>query len=131
MRRWSPALLYRFDAPLVCANAGVFRERLLRAVEAAPEPVRMVVVAAEPITDVDTTAADMLIELGRELEEAGVELAFAELKGPAKDKLEAYGLLDLIGPQRFHPTVGAAVHAYVAEHDVEWRDWEDEPPDAT
>ena len=60
-------VLYRFDAPLFFANAGVFHERVLRAVEEAPQPVRMVVVAAEPITDVDTTAADMLIELRREL----------------------------------------------------------------
>ena len=90
-------VLYRFDAPLFFANAGVFHERVLRAVEEAPQPVRMVVVAAEPITDVDTTAADMLIELARELEEGGVELAFAEMKGPPKDKLEAYGLLELIG----------------------------------
>lgn len=119
-------VLYRFDAPLFFANAGVFHGRVLRAVQDAPQPVLTVVVAAEPITDVDTTAADMLIELERELAEDGVELAFAELKGPAKDKLQAYGVLDLIGPGRFYSTVGAAVHAHVAEHAVEWRDWEDD-----
>jgi high affinity sulfate transporter 1 len=118
-------LLYRFDAPLFFANAGVFQEKLLRAVDWAPQPVRRVVVAAEPITDVDTTAADMLLEVARELADGGVELGFAELKGPAKDKLERYGLLDLIGEERFYSTVGGAVHAYVAEHGVEWLDWED------
>jgi len=119
-------LLYRFDAPLFFANAGVFHDRLLRAVEEAPQPVRTVVVAAEPITDVDTTAADTLLDLARELEEAGIELSFAEMKGPPKDKLEAYGLLRLIGEGRFFSTVGGAVHAYVAAHGVEWHDWEDE-----
>ena len=118
-------VLYRFDAPLFFANAGVFQEKLLRVVDDAPQPVRRVVVAAEPITDVDTTAADMLIELARELAEGGVELGFAEMKGPAKDKLGAYGLLSLIGEGRFYSTVGAAVHAYVEEHGVEWLDWED------
>ncbi len=119
-------VLYRFDAPLFFANAGVFQERLLRAVEDAPQPVRRVVVAAEPITDVDTTAADMLIELSSELREGGVELVFAEMKGPPKDKLAAYGLLDMIGEQHFFSTVGGAVHAYVNEHGVEWRDWEED-----
>lgn len=119
-------VLYRFDAPLFFANAGVFHERVLRAVREAPQPVHAVVVAAEPITDVDTTAADMLIELNRELADSGTRLAFAELKGPAKDKLQAYGVLDLIGSVRFYPTVGAAVHAHVEEHAVEYRDWEDE-----
>ena len=118
-------VLYRFDAPLFFANAGVFEAGLLRAVEAAPQPVRRIVVAAEPITDVDTTAADMLIELARELRSGGIELAFAELKGPPKDKLEAYGLLELIGEERFYSTIGDAVHAYVDEHGVEWRDWEE------
>jgi high affinity sulfate transporter 1 len=122
-------VLYRFDAPLFFANAGVFHERMLRAVTDAPQPVHTVVVAAEPITDVDTTAADTLIELAHELREGGVELAFAELKGPAKDKLEAYGLLELIGEHLFFPTVGAAVHAHVDRHRVTWRDWEDEEPD--
>ena len=118
-------VLYRFDAPLFFANAGVFHERLLHAVAEAAQPVRMVVVAAEPITDVDTTAADMLIELARDLEEGGVEIAFAEMKGPSKDKLEAYGLLRLMGEPRFYPTVGAAVHAYVDAFGVEWQDWEE------
>jgi MFS superfamily sulfate permease-like transporter len=120
-------VLYRFDAPLFFANAAVFHERLLRAVQQAPQPVYTVVVAAEPITDVDTTAADMLLELARELKEGAVELAFAELKGPAKDKLQAYGLLDMIGEKRFYPTVGAAVHDHIDRHDVAWRDWEDTP----
>jgi high affinity sulfate transporter 1 len=118
-------LLYRFDAPLFFANAGVFQEKLLLAVDGAPKPVRRVIVAAEPITDVDTTAADMLIELARELADGGVELGFAELKGPAKDKLDSYGLLQLIGEGRFYSTVGDAVHTYVAEHGVDWLDWED------
>jgi MFS superfamily sulfate permease-like transporter len=77
-------LLYRFDAPLFFANAGVFQEKLLLAVDGAPKPVRRVIVAAEPITDVDTTAADMLIELARELADGGVELGFAELKAPPR-----------------------------------------------
>ncbi len=123
-------VLYRFDAPLFFANAGVFEEGLLRAVEAAPRPVRRIVVAAEPITDVDTTAADMLIALARELRSGGIELAFAELKGPSKDKLEGYGLLELIGEERFFSTIGDAVHTYVDEHGVEWRDWEDAEADS-
>ena len=90
-----------------------------------PSPCAWWIVAAEPITDVDTTAADMLIELRRELDQSGVELAFAEIKGPAKDKLDAYGLLEQIGAHRFYSTLGAAVHAYVDEYGVEWQDWED------
>ena len=118
-------VLYRFDAPLFFANADTFRQSLIRAVTDADPPARFVVVAAEPITDVDSTAADVLVELDAQLERMGVELAFAEMKGPVKDKLVRYGLFDRIGRERFYPTVGSAVHAYLAEHDVPWTDWED------
>ena len=90
-------LLFRFDAPLFFANADVFRERVLDLVAAADAPVRRVLVAAEPITDVDTTAAEMLEELHVELSGMGIELAFAEMKGPVKDRLDRYGLMDRIG----------------------------------
>ncbi len=80
------------------------------------------------MTDIDTTAADMLDELITELARRGVELHFAEMKGHVKDRLRVYGLFDRLGEDCFHPTVGSAVKAYLARHpDVEWRDWDDEP----
>ncbi len=68
-------LLYRWDAPLFFANADVFEERLLKAIAAAPSPVRRVVVTAEPMTDVDTSAADVLERVHRVLAADGIELA--------------------------------------------------------
>lgn len=105
----------------------MFRAGLLGAVASAPPPVGRVVVAAEPLTDVDTTAADTLAEPADELRQQGIDLALAELKGPVKDKLVRYGLIDRIGRTRFSPTVGSAVHAYVDESGVRWREWEDGP----
>ncbi len=119
-------LLFRFDAPLFFANANVFRDRILRAVADAGSPLHRVVIAAEPMTDVDTTAADILDDVRIDFARRGIELVFAELKDPVKDTLARYGLVDRIGPGRFYPTVGSAVHAYVNEYRIEWRDWEDE-----
>jgi high affinity sulfate transporter 1 len=118
-------LLFRWDAPLFFANADGFRERIIGAVDESPTVVRWVVVAAEPITDVDTTAAEMLEELDKELGARGVELAFAELKDPVKDRLERYGLQKRLGRDFFFPTIGVAVKAYLDRNQVEWRDWED------
>jgi high affinity sulfate transporter 1 len=121
-------LLYRFDAPLFFANAGYFRRRVRRLVGDAANPVRWVVVAAEPITDVDTTAAGILRDLLSELRQEGVTLAFAELKGPVKDRLHRYGLFDAVGPDRFFPTIGTAVDAYVEATGISWVDWEERLP---
>jgi high affinity sulfate transporter 1 len=122
-------LLYRFDAPLFFANAGYFRRRVRRLVAEAAQPVRWVVVAAEPVTDVDTTAADTLRQLLQELRQAQVTLAFAELKGPVKDRLRRYGLFEAIGPDRFYPTVGTAVDGYVEATGTTWVDWEERSPE--
>ncbi|HEU6443493.1 MAG TPA: sulfate permease [Gaiellaceae bacterium] len=119
-------LLFRFDAPLFFANAEVFRDGVHRAVAAADGRVRVVVVAAEPITHVDSTAAEVLAELYAELERQGIELGFAELKGPVKDRLRRYGLFDRIGEEHFYPTIGLAVRSYVDEHGIPWQDWEEE-----
>jgi MFS superfamily sulfate permease-like transporter len=124
-RRIPGLVLFRWDAPLFFANAGVFRERVLEAVAQSPTPVRWVVVAAEPVTDVDTTAADELQELDRDLHGAGIELCFAELKGPAKDRLIRYGLFKELGQDNFYRTLGQAVDSYLSTHNVEWHDWKE------
>ena len=118
-------LLYRWDAPLFFANADLFRIRALAVVRGVEPPVRWLVVSAEPVTDVDTTAADALDELITDLARAGVELHFAEMKGHVKDRLRDYGVYQRMGDTCFHPTVGTAVKAYLAGHAVAWVDWED------
>jgi high affinity sulfate transporter 1 len=124
-RRVPGLVLYRFDAPLFFANADEFRERTLELVVAAPGPVRWLVVTAEPITDIDATAAEMLTRLFADLQQRHIVLAFAELKGHVRERLARFGVVDLVGDERFYRTVGEAVHAYVATEGVEWVDWED------
>ena len=119
-------VLFRWDAPLFFANAEFFKERILDAVTKSPSPVRWVVVAAEPVTSVDVTAADTLSDLAKTLLNAGIELHFAELKDPVKDKLKRFGLFAIFGEDKFFPTIGAAVALYLKTHDIRWVDWEDQ-----
>jgi MFS superfamily sulfate permease-like transporter len=111
-RRIPGLVLYRWDAPLFFANAETFRDHVLDAVAGAPTPTKWVVVAAEPVTDVDITAADALAALDDALHEAGIELCFAEMKGPVKDRLKTYGLFGRLGTGAFFPTLEQAVDAY-------------------
>jgi MFS superfamily sulfate permease-like transporter len=119
-------VLFRWDAPLFFANAEFFRERILDAVAKSPTPVRWLVVAAEPVTSVDVSAGDTVAELDETLHAQGIELCFAELKDPVKDKLKRFGLFSQLGEQYFFPTIGAAVSSYLEINDVEWEDWQDQ-----
>jgi MFS superfamily sulfate permease-like transporter len=126
-RRIPGLVLFRWDAPLFFANAEFFKERALDAVTKSPTPVRWLVVAAEPVTSVDVTAADTIAELNETLHAQGNKLCFAELKDPVKDKLKRFGLFERLGANYFFPTVGAAVSSYLEiNNDVDWKDWEDQ-----
>jgi high affinity sulfate transporter 1 len=114
-------VLFRWDAPLFFANAELFHQRVLEAVARSPTPVRRIIVAAEPVTSIDVTSADMLAELEQTLRASRIELRFAEMKDPVKDKLKRFELLERFGAASFHPTVGAAVDAYLEEHAVDWK----------
>lgn len=117
-------ILYRFDAPLFFANADHFRSHIRRLAR-EPQAPNWIVVAAEPITDLDSTAAEALKELLDELNELGVVLAFAELKDPIRDRLRAYGLIHYFEPDLLFPTIGVAVHEYVERTGTPWVDWQE------
>ena len=112
-------VIYRFDAPLFFANAKTFRDMVMRLAGAEPAP-RWIVIAAEPVTDVDTTASDVLEDLDETLNAQGISLVFAELKDPVRRKIERYGLTRTIDPGHFFPTIGAAVKAFRRETGAEW-----------
>jgi high affinity sulfate transporter 1 len=118
-------VLFRWDAPLFFANAELFHERVLKAIAQSFTSVSWVVIAAEPVTSVDVTAADALSSLVQTLLTAKIELCFAEMKDPVKDKLKRFGLFSRLGEQTFFATIGEAVDIYLARHPVDWIDWED------
>jgi len=117
-KRIDGLVIFRWDAPLFFANAEIFRNEVLRVVADAPTPTKWVVIAAEPITDVDITAADMLADLDLTLHKAGMDLFFAEMKGPVKDRLKRYGLFNRLGIENFFPTIEQAVERYLAVYKI-------------
>jgi high affinity sulfate transporter 1 len=110
-------LIIRWDAPLFFANTNLFREMLQRRIAEAPARPDWVLIAAEPITDVDTTAAEMLADLDEDLNARDIHLIFAELKDPVTDRIIRYGLLETIERRHFFPTLDAAVEAFRHRHD--------------
>jgi high affinity sulfate transporter 1 len=119
-RRLPGCVIFRFDAPLFFANSRTFREQI-RALAGSDPPPAWIIVAAEPITDVDTTAADMLRELDESLNQRGISLVFAELKDPVRRKIDRYELTRTIDPDHFFPTITQAVKAFQAETGAEWQ----------
>jgi len=114
-------LLFRWDAPLFFANSELFSQKVKEAIAGSTQPLKRILVTAEPVTSIDVTSADMLVELEQHLRTSGIELRFAEMKDPVKDKLKRFEILDIFGPANFYPTIGAAVDAYLEEHKVDWK----------
>jgi MFS superfamily sulfate permease-like transporter len=112
-------VIFRFDAPLFFANARTFRDEIRHLAAADPRP-RYIVIAAEPITDIDTTAADMLAGLDEELNANGTSLVFAELKDPVRTKLERYRLIGPLDPKHFFPTMDAALATFRQQTGADW-----------
>ena len=112
-------VIFRFDAPLVFVNARTFRDEIRRLAAADPRP-KWILIAAEPVTDVDTTAADMLADLDEELNAAGTSLVFAELKEGVRAKLERYQLIGPLDPAHFFPTLNAAIDAFREQTHADW-----------
>jgi high affinity sulfate transporter 1 len=111
-------VLFRWDAPLFFANAEYFSQCVQEAIANSPTPVRRVVVTAEPITSIDVSSADVLTELDTMLRARNIELCFAELKDPVKDKLKRFGLFAEFGERRFFPTNASAVRDFLSNAPV-------------
>jgi high affinity sulfate transporter 1 len=113
-------VVFRFDAPLIFANCRAFGAEVRELLATYPE-LRWVVIAAEPITDVDTTAADMLGELQEWLRERSVSLVFAEMKDPVRAKLAKYTSTLTMDPEHFYPTLDEAVSRFISSTGVTWQ----------
>ena len=108
-------IVYRFDAPLVFANAAYFTERLETLVANAGASLKCVILDAEPISDFDSTAAEALETLDVDLERIGADLWIARANAPLRELFTTTGLMTRLGEEHIYPSVRAAVVAYHAQ----------------
>lgn len=103
--------VFQFDSPIFFANAEVFVTAVRAVAESRPD-ITTVIIAAEPITDIDTTGAESLLELVGDLQGRGTTVVFAELGGRVRDLLDRYGLVEAIGREHFVDRLEDAVATY-------------------
>jgi SulP family sulfate permease len=105
-------VVYRFDAPIFFPNAEYFKARVLELVAATDPPPRWLLLNAEAIVYMDSTAVNALARLHADLRSQGVVLAVARAKGSLRDLFKRTGLTAVIGEEHIFPTVRAGVQAY-------------------
>ena len=105
-------IVYGFDAPLFFANAPYLMEQISDLVSAADPPLKYLLLDAEAIPDIDTTAADTLKDIHQELSQKGITLGIARANTPLRETMRLAGLEDLIGASNFYPTIRTAIEAF-------------------
>jgi high affinity sulfate transporter 1 len=106
-------LVYRWEAPLFFANAGMFRQQVRRLVRRRRP--RWIVLQCEAVTDIDVTAADMLEQLDKEMNAIGIHLAFVELRTRLHDLVFRYGLFETLDRDHFYDSIDEAMAEIEAE----------------
>ncbi len=105
-------LIFRFNASLFFANANHFKDALIVEVDAAKEPITQVILDGETINLIDSTAADMLLEVHSELSRRGIKMTFARVHDSIKDKMQPVGIIDVVGKDNFYDTIPEAYEIY-------------------
>jgi high affinity sulfate transporter 1 len=107
--------VFRWEAPLFFANSSAFRRQV--AALARQPGTRWVVVQCEAVTDIDVTGAEVLARLDLELNEAGIHMAFVELRHRLQDLVLRYGLLETLDADHFYPSVDVALRSIDVQED--------------
>jgi MFS superfamily sulfate permease-like transporter len=101
-----------FQAPLTFLNAHQFRRDITAALQSAPSPVRLFVLEATGIVEIDFTAAQVLAEIIRQCHADGIDFAIARLESiRAQDAIVRFGIDALLGPERQFHSVEEAIRA--------------------
>ena len=108
-------LVYNFDGPLFFENVSYFMARVRRAMRAAKQPVRHIVVDAGAIDTIDYTAAEELKAFCAELNADGITVSLAHVSPHLLVQLEDNGIADVLGGDAIYSTLYDALHALVVK----------------
>jgi MFS superfamily sulfate permease-like transporter len=106
-------LIFRFDAPIIFANASYFANEVRRLIAEAAVPVRAIVFPSQQINQLDSTGANQLAKLQAELGAEGITLSFAEAKNVLRETMRRTGLEPKIGVDHFYESIEDGVQAFL------------------
>ena len=112
MKTISGLLIFRFDSNMFFANSNHFKEALQARIGAEKEKVKQVLVDAETINLVDSTATDVLLDLRTNFEKKGITLAFACIHDAVRNKMLQAGVVDAVGNDYFYDSLWEGVDAF-------------------
>lgn len=104
-------LIIRFDAQLYFANTNYFKETIERLVEEKGAGLKNIVISAESINSLDSSALHAIEDVIEEQTDAGRNLFFAGVKGPVRDAMKRGHLSDKIAADHFFLDVKNAMDA--------------------
>ena len=105
-------LIVRFDAQLYFANADYFKEKIEALVAEKGPQLKLIILNAESINNLDSSAVHALAELVRDLNTQGIEIAFTGVKGPVRDAMAKGGIIEVLKNDHFFMSVQEAVDCY-------------------
>jgi high affinity sulfate transporter 1 len=106
-------LIFRFNAPVIFANAAYFADRVRHLIAEAADPVREVLIPAQQINQIDSTGAEQLVRLQAELERKGIAVSFAEVRSGVRETMRRTSLEEEIGADRFYESIEDGVRAFM------------------
>jgi SulP family sulfate permease len=105
-------VVYKFDAPLFFANASYFSSDLSSVLSTSEEPVRYLLLDAEAITDLDSSASDMLRELVEELHEKKIIVGITGAGCMLIEMIHKTGIEEIVGLENIFPTIRSGIIAF-------------------
>ena len=105
-------LIFRLENGLFFANANYFAEQLKLKMEDSEDLVYEVLIDCNPLNLIETTGANMLIDLTKELREKAVSVSLARPRDAVRERIRRYGFEEAIGPDRIHDTAAEGVKAF-------------------
>ncbi len=105
-------LIVRFDAQLYFANISFFKEMIDELATKQGKNLKAIIINAESINRVDSSALHLLEDLLREYRSRGIEMLFTNVIGPVRDAFSRSHLIEKIGKQNFFMNIADAVEYF-------------------
>lgn len=115
-------IVFRFDAPLYFMNTSYFEESVDEIINSGAK-LRLLILDAGSITDMDASGAQTLSFVLDSLEKAGITLYICGVRGPVRDLLKSTGLMEKIGQKNHFLDVNHAMLAWQAEEKQREDSW--------